>query len=67
MALTTSPRTSVDPFWALVNLVRENSSTDVLNAVHNILPDVEGCDNEEEEDACIVSQTQTARKLPLKI
>ena len=58
--------TSVDPFWALVNLVRENSSTDVLNAVHNILPDVEGCDNEEEEDACIVSQTRTAWTLPLK-
>ena len=27
--------------------------------------DVEGCDNEEEEDACIVSQTQTARVIPL--
>ena len=22
-----------------------------MNAAHNILPDVEGCDNEEEEDA----------------
>ena len=31
-----------------------------------IFPDVEGCDNEEEEDACIVSQTQTARTLLLK-
>ena len=29
-------------------------------------PDVEGCDNKEEEDACIVSQTQTARTLLLK-
>ena len=37
-----------------------------MNAAHDILPDVEGCDNEEEEDACIVSQTQTARTLLLK-
>ena len=44
-----------DPFWALVNLVRENYSRNVLNAAHDILPDVEGCDNQEEEDACIVS------------
>ena len=29
-------------------------------------PDVEGCDNEEEDDACIVTQTQTAWTLPLK-
>ena len=37
-----------------------------MNAAHDILPDVEGCENEEEEDACIMSQTQTARTLPLK-
>ena len=44
-----------DPFWALVNLVRENYSTDLMNEAHDILPDAEGCDNKEEEDACIVS------------
>ena len=32
------------------DLVRENNSTDEMNAAHNILPAVEGCDNEEEED-----------------
>ena len=36
-------------FWALVNLVRENNSTDVMNAAHDFLPDVEGCDNEEKD------------------
>ena len=66
MALKTFPRTSVDRFWAFVNLVRENNSTDVMNALHNILPDVERCDNKEEEDACIVSQTRIAWTLPLK-
>ena len=33
------------------DLVRENNSTDEMNAAHNSLPAVEGCDNEEEEDA----------------
>ena len=66
MALKTIPRISVDCFWALVNLVRENNSADVMNAVQNILPDVERCDNEEEEDACIVSKTQIALTLPVK-
>ena len=37
-----------------------------MNAAHDILPDVEGCDYDEEEDACIASQTQTAKTLPLK-
>ena len=41
----------VDPFLDLVNLVKENNSTDAINAAHDFLPDVEGCDNEEEEDA----------------
>ena len=36
-----------------------------MNAVQNILPDVEGCDNEEEKNTCIMSQTQTAWTLPL--
>ena len=54
-----------DPFWALVNLVRENNLTDVMRGAHDILPDAEGCDNK--EDACIVSQTQTAWTLPLKV
>ena len=63
--LRTNRINKCDPFWALVNLVRENNSTDVMNAVHNILPDVEGCDNEEEKDACIVGQTQTDGTLPL--
>ena len=40
----------VDPFLLLVNLVRENNSTDVMNA-NDILPDVEGCDSKQEEDA----------------
>ena len=47
----------VDPFWNLINLVRDNNSTDVMNSVHDILPDVEGCDSEKEDDAWIVSQT----------
>ena len=38
----------VDPFLALVNLVRENNSTDVMNMNDN-LPDVEECDSEQEE------------------
>ena len=63
--LRTNRINKVDPFWALVNLVRENNLTDVMNAAHDIIPDVEGCDNKE-EDACIASQTQTARTLPLK-
>ena len=40
----------VDPFLALVNLVRENNSTYVMNA-NNILPDVAGCDSKQEKDA----------------
>ena len=44
---------------------KELTWTYVMNAVHNILPDVEGCDNEEEKDTCIMSQTQTAWTLPL--
>ena len=35
----------VDPFLALVNLVRENNSTDVMNT-----NDVEGCESKQEED-----------------
>ena len=64
--LRTNRINKFDPFWALVNFVRKNNSTDVMNAALDILPDVEGCDNKEEEDACIVSQTQTAWTLPLK-
>ena len=41
----------VDPFWALVNLVKENKLTDVMNAAHDSFPDVGGCDNKEEKDA----------------
>ena len=33
-----------------------------MKAAHDIFHDVEGCDKEEEEDACIVSQTRTAPK-----
>ena len=32
------------------DLVRENNSTDEMNAAHEILPADKGCDNEEEED-----------------
>ena len=46
----TNKLNKVDPFWALVNLVKENNSIDVMNRAHTILPDVVGCD-EEEEDA----------------
>ena len=40
----------VYPFLALVNIVRENNSTDVMNMNDN-LPDVEECDSEQEEYA----------------
>ena len=40
----------VDLFLALVNIVRENNSTYVMN-VNDILPDVERCDSQQEEDA----------------
>ena len=38
----------VYPLLALVNIVRENNSTDVMNMTDN-LPDVEECDSEQEE------------------
>ena len=45
--LCTNRINKVDPFLDLVNLVKENNSTDAMNADNDIFPDVE----EEEEDA----------------
>ena len=52
-----------DPFLALVNLLRENNSTDVFND-NAILPDVEGCDNKEEEDAMDCELDSDSSDLP---
>ena len=40
----------VSPLLALVNLVRDDNSIDVMNMDEN-LPDVEECDSEQEENA----------------
>ena len=60
--LRTNRINKVYTFWALVNLVRENNSIDLMNSAHNIIPDFEGCDNNKK----IVNQIRTARTLPVK-
>ena len=64
--LRTNRINKVYTFWALVNLVRENNSTDLMNSAHDIIPDVEGCDNNKKKMLWIVNQTRTARTLPVK-
>ena len=42
----------VDPFWALVNLVKMNNSIEVMNSALEIVPDTEGFDyNQQEKEA----------------
>ena len=61
VALTTFPEKNkinkVDPFWAIVNHVRDNNSTDVMKLMTFFL--ILKVDNEAEEDGYIVSQTRT--------
>ena len=37
-----------------------------MNSAHDIIPDVEGCDNNKKKMLWIVNQTWTARTLPVK-
>ena len=50
LCFRTNKINNVYPFLALGNLVKENTSTDVMN-VKDILPDVEGYESEKEEVA----------------
>ena len=61
---TTNRINKWDPFLALVNLVEENNIC--YGQSSRYFPVVKGCDNKEEDDGYIVSQTQTARTIPLK-